>query len=79
MGILDHVESFDPQKGSFLKSVGCWDLYERIQQLKDLKLHTFGHLHFSHGQTKIKDTYFVNASICTEDYKPINPPIIVEL
>ena len=43
------------------------------------KVHAFGHIHGSYGQQKIGKTIFVNASLCSETYKPTNPPIVVDL
>ena len=51
-------------------------LKERVDELKPL-MHVFGHIHYSYGAEKINDTLFVNASICTEQYNPINKPIVV--
>ena len=50
---------------------GCEELASRLEQLQDLKLHVFGHIHGS-GLSYIKkgDTVFVNASILDEDYRP---------
>lgn len=45
------------------KHEGCQDLLEIIQQKIKPRLHIFGHLHDAHGQTKIGETIFVNASI----------------
>jgi Icc-related predicted phosphoesterase len=73
MGILDVVPN--PPR----KRAGCQDLYNRIQELKQLKLHVFGHLHMNHGYIKVNDITYINASICTEEYKPINEPIIFHL
>ena len=39
----------------------------------------FGHIHGAYGGAYIKDTLFVNASICTEQYIPSNKPIVIEL
>lgn len=80
MGILDPVEGFNPRTGEIeIEHVGCMDLYNRTQELKDLKLHVFGHIHLGYGQINIKDVMYVNAAICTEQYKPVNPPITIEL
>jgi Icc-related predicted phosphoesterase len=80
MGILDPVERFNKRTGEVdIEHVGCEDLYSRIQQLKQLKLHVFGHIHLGYGQLKIGDITYVNASVCTESYKPINSPIVIEL
>jgi len=72
-GILDLV----PRPKGF--HAGCDDLLNRVKQLKDLKLHVFGHLHMNHGYIKIGDTWYVNASVCTEEYKPTNSPIIINI
>ena len=63
-GILDRVMG-----GS---EVGCPMLRERIEQLKQLKLGVYGHIHPSYGMTKIGDTKHVNASACNESYQPVN-------
>jgi Icc-related predicted phosphoesterase len=80
MGILDTVERFNRKTGVMdVDHVGCTDLYNRVMQLKDLKLHVFGHLHFGYGQHKMAHTTFVNASVCTEQYRPINAPIVITI
>ena len=53
--------------------LGCKDLRTRLGYLDNLKLHVFGHIHGSSGETKLGGIKFVNASICNENYKPINP------
>ena len=78
MGILDCVERFNGKICEYeMEHVGCQDLYNRVMELKDLKVHQFGHLHLNHGTIKIGDTTFINASTCTEKYKPTNQPFIV--
>jgi Icc-related predicted phosphoesterase len=59
--------------------VGCKDLKKRIETLPDLKLHVCGHIHCGHGRRKIRGVTYVNASICDEDYSPIQKPIVVEI
>lgn len=64
--------------------VGCEDLGARVKnELNDLELFVCGHIHQGYGVTTHQNSYrtftSVNASICTEEYKPINEPIIVEL
>lgn len=58
---------------------GCQDLYNRIQQLSNLKLHVFGHLHMNHAVVKLGNIFFVNAAICTESYDPDYKAIVVKL
>lgn len=80
MGILDPVERFNGQKCEWeTEHVGCEDLYNKIQQLGQLKLHVFGHIHLGYGMLKVGRLTYANASVCTEEYKPINKPIVVEL
>jgi len=61
------------------ESLGCVDLYQEVTLRIKPKIHAFGHIHGGHGQTKINDTLFINASICNEEYMTINKPIVVEL
>lgn len=58
---------------------GCDDLMIRVNQLQDLRLNCFGHIHGGYGVREIDGKTFVNASTCTERYYPTNEPIIVEL
>ncbi len=58
--------------------VGCLDLANRVAQL-NLRLHVFGHIHGAYGTEQRGRTTFVNASICDEDYRPVNPPIVIDL
>lgn len=75
-GILDKVyrtvnEDEDPL-------VGCEELIKAVQRVKP-RLHVFGHIHEAQGVHKTPDTIFVNASIMTLWYKPLNKPVEVEL
>lgn len=80
MGILDEVDR-GVVNGLELgrEHVGCEELRKRVDQLKDLKLHCFGHLHDNNGEyTDPNGKLFVNAAICTEEYKPTqNSHIII--
>lgn len=58
--------------------VGCWSLTERINELKDLKHHIFGHIHHWGGQTVCKNgIMYHNAAICDETYYPGNAITII--
>lgn len=59
---------------------GCEDLKRTIRKVKPI-LHVCGHIHEGYGKVydSIDNILFVNASICNEDYKPINPPILIEI
>jgi Icc-related predicted phosphoesterase len=61
------------------ENVGSISLTQRIEDLKNLKLHVFGHIHESHGIKKIKDFTSVNASYVNHQYKPVNKPVRIEL
>lgn len=83
-GILDLTAGYEmmtPYGNEFEppERVGCWDLRERVKKLKQLRLHCFGHIHHSYGQEIVDGVQFVNASICNEQYKPLNPPIVIDL
>lgn len=58
--------------------VGCFDLAQRVKIVKP-KIHVFGHIHHSYGSLVKDGTLFLNASVCNEKYKPVNPPFIVDL
>lgn len=59
--------------------LGCADLKERLSLLTDLKLHVFGHIHPGYGQCQLGETVFVNACACDAQYRPVNPPIVIDL
>ncbi len=60
-------------------NVGCEELRQVIGTRINPKLHVFGHIHDGYGMTKIGNTTFVNAAICTERYQPINAPIVIDI
>jgi calcineurin-like phosphoesterase family protein len=73
-GILDLVTQHGDDRA------GCVELRKRIDELSNLKLHVFGHLHSGYGQAKVLGgPTFVNACINTIEYQPTNAPIVVEL
>ncbi len=55
--------------------LGCFDLRQRVEDLKDLRYHVFGHIHDSYGVSG----KFVNAAICNERYVPINMPHVLDV
>ena len=79
-GILDNTGK---KKNGKIQKLGCKELMKAVRRIKP-KLHVFGHIHGSYGifEKKWKDgskTTFINASICTEDYTPINRPQVFTL
>lgn len=80
-GVLDQVRPRItawgmPEDGS--GPLGCEQLAARVACVRP-KLHVFGHIHDGYGQITQDGTTFVNASVCDEDYRPMNRPIVVEL
>lgn len=72
-GILDEVPS-----GTDSVHVGCDDLASVVETLTP-RLHIFGHIHEGYGQRQIGQCRYINASTCTGSYKPLNPPIVIDL
>lgn len=70
-GVLDLVTSGE--------HVGCADLTQALSRLKQLRLHVFGHIHYSYGTAHANGVNYFNASVCNERYMPINPPLVYEL
>ncbi len=69
-GILDRTSRGE--------DVGCADLRRELQRIRP-RLHVFGHIHEAYGTVEIDGTRYVNASICTERYHPVQLPIVVDL
>lgn len=69
-GILD--ETWDG------RPVGCEDLLRRVAQVSP-RLHAFGHIHEGYGALVQASTLFVNASVCTLRYRPVQTPVVVDL
>lgn len=60
--------------------VGCGDLRDRIAGMsRPPRLHVFGHIHEGYGIERGDRTTYVNASICDRGYRPVNPPIVIDL
>jgi Icc-related predicted phosphoesterase len=66
------------------KPVGCHYLRRRLFDLKDLKVHSFGHIHEGFGQQVGDDedfegVHFVNASYLDHRYRAVNSPVIINI
>lgn len=57
---------------------GCNHLRNRIMEIKP-KIHLFGHIHEGYGKQEIDGITFINGSICTGRYNPINPVQVMEV
>ena len=76
--ILDEV--LYPSPPDYDENVGDKVLLETLSRLKQLKIHTFGHLHLQGSQTKeVNGVRFINASTCDDEYIPHRKPIVVEI
>ena len=57
---------------------GSYSLLEAIERARP-RLVVFGHIHEGYGKVERNGILYVNASICTVKYEPLNQPILVEL
>lgn len=75
-----HNDVAPPYMSPQPRAVGCLELLKRVVVVKP-KVHIFGHIHCGYGVTASDEvgTIFVNASTCTEQYEPTNPPQIIRL
>lgn len=61
-------------------NVGCEEQAKRIDELKDLKVNCFGHIHEGYGMTDTANgVHLINASVCTIRYYPWNKPVEIEI
>jgi Icc-related predicted phosphoesterase len=73
-GILDEVIT---PNGTVIHP-GCEDLARALKTLSP-RLHVFGHIHEGYGQQHAGDTRYINASSCNARFKPVNPPIVLDI
>lgn len=70
-GVLDTV-------ADACENVGCEELSSTITRARP-RVHAFGHIHEGYGVEESDGVLFVNAAICTREYKPTNKPIVVDV
>lgn len=80
-GVLDKVRpqmtAWGPvEEGS--GNQGCEELAIRLAVVRP-RVHVFGHIHDGAGFLPKDGTTYINASVCDEDYKPVNPVQVVVL
>ena len=78
--ILDEIVNVG-WNGEGIEHTGCGHLHNRMIEINPI-VHQFGHIHETYGWTKLNgatDTTFVNASIMSEYYRPVNKPIVLEV
>ncbi len=56
---------------------GSKTLLKRVNELKELKYHIFGHIHESYGTKNINGKTFMNVSLLNERYQLVNSPRII--
>lgn len=81
---VDVLITHGPAKGILDYDLGCKYLFDRIQRLKNLKAHIFGHIHEGYGRTNIDGVEHLNAAFCSPairgiGYAPQNAPILLTL
>lgn len=57
---------------------GCEELRKTVESIRP-RLHVFGHIHHGYGKLNESSVEFANASICDEEYAPVNAPIVFDL
>ena len=78
--ILDQVFTGEVWFGEeIIRNIGCEMLAKRIQQLKSLKAHIFGHCHPSSGVKVINDIVFANCAILNAKYEVVNPVRVIDI
>lgn len=81
-GIGDRVDGTIAKAAGVLmgqgEEVGCDDLLARVLEVRP-RLHVFGHIHEGYGLVERDGITYVNASSCDVKYRPVNPPIVVDL
>ena len=60
-------------------SVGCEGLLGEVLLNICPKIHSFGHIHEGYGEHNLMGTKFINCSIMSGGYDPINDPVDIEL
>jgi len=78
MGILDTVTDYNTGR---MVSAGCSELSKKINDLKDLKMHLFGHLHFEGGRMVEQDgVIYVNSAVVDDRYIPNdNRKVVIDI
>lgn len=78
-GILDQVPKGVWFGEEILENAGCVDLLNRVKELKQLKAHLFGHIHYGSGVKIINDVVFANCAILDEQYQVANPVRVIDV
>lgn len=77
-GAARPASGWSDEHGVAVEHMGCEELRVALDRVRP-RLHVFGHIHEGYGQAQLGDTILVNASNCDEDYRPVNPPVVIDL
>jgi len=81
-GILDRVKGETAlalgRKFKQGPHAGCDDLRAAVARRRP-RFHVFGHIHEGYGRETVDGTEFVNAACVDRHYRPINPPVVLDL
>lgn len=76
--LLTHGPAYGNLDDSYDGHLGCRALKDAIERVKP-KIHIFGHIHHAYGRkVGVDGITYVNASSCDEEYRPVNPPVVVD-
>lgn len=77
--VYENINNDNEEKWPNIIHVGSTTLVERLTQLKQLKLATFGHIHSGRGEWRLNDVVLANVAVVDESYKLKYGPIIIEI
>lgn len=82
-GFGDQVLGFSATKRGMVEPehVGSTSLANQLfyELWPNLKLIVFGHIHEGYGKYSMKNINMLNVSHMNDEYKPMNPPMVIEL
>ena len=60
-------------------NVGCEELLKKLDDLKNLKLHIFGHIHEAYGIVEKNNVIFANVCACLYKFEPTHLPMVIDI
>lgn len=77
--LITHCPPFGILDYTFENAIaGSKTLLKRVNGLRNLRYHIFGHIHESYGTININGKTFINACLLNEKYQLVNNPIIFD-
>jgi Icc-related predicted phosphoesterase len=76
--LVTHGPPYERLDRVSIEPLGSEELKKAVERIKP-KYHVFGHIHAGYGSVRGEHTVFINASVCTEAYEPINEPIVFDM